>query len=212
MLFRVGLTGGIGSGKTQVANWLGEFGATIVDTDAIAHALTSPNGLAIDPIRTVFGDQAIDAQGAMDRTYMRGLVFEDPDQRHRLEGILHPLIGREVESQAAAATGHYVVFVVPLLVESGRWIDRLDRVCVVDCDEQTQISRVQARSGLPEDRIKQIMAAQATRPERLAAAHHVIHNGAEVSMADLRSQVLVLHQQWCNLLGCRSNASDDNPS
>lgn len=212
MLLRIGLTGGIGSGKTQVANWLRDFGATIVDTDVIAHALTAPDGLAIDPIRTAFGDQAINGQGALDRDYMRRLVFENPVERQRLESILHPLIGHEVQLQAAAATGHYVVFVVPLLVESGRWLNRLDRVCVVDCDEQTQVTRVQARSGLSLERIHQILAAQATRPERLAAAHDVIDNSADISMEQLQSQVLVLHQQWCNLAGCQSNASDDNPS
>lgn len=211
-MFKLGLTGGIGSGKTAVAQHLSELGATVVDTDAIAHALTAPEGTAIDPIRTAFGDQAIGSDGAMDRTFMRDLVFREPTQRQRLEGILHPLIGAEVERQAALARGRYLVFVVPLLVESGRWIDRLDRVCVVDCDRQTQLARVQARSGLSQQRIEQIMAAQATREQRLAKADDVIDNGAGISLVELRDQVLVLHEQWCNLAGWQPLASDDNPS
>lgn len=200
-MFKLGLTGGIGSGKSKVADMLAELGATVIDTDAIAHELTAANGGAIAPIRVAFGERAIAATGALDRDYMRALVFDDPGQRTRLESILHPMIAQEVQHQADQASGCYVVFVVPLLVESGRWTDRLDRVCVVDCERQTQIERVQARSGLSLERIEQIMDAQASRQQRLAAADDVIDNGVRISLGELKAQVLGLHQRWCNLAG-----------
>lgn len=200
-MFKLGLTGGIGSGKTKVADMLARLGAAVIDTDAIAHSLTAPGGQAIEPVRAAFGERAIAATGALDRDYMRTRVFDDPGERLRLEAIMHPLIANEVERLAAEAQGLYVVFVVPLLVESGRWADRLDRVCVVDCDRQTQIERVQARSGLSTERIEQILAAQASRQKRLAAADDVIDNGAHISLSQLNSQVLGLHQRWCNLAG-----------
>jgi dephospho-CoA kinase len=130
---------------------------------------------------------------------MRALVFDEPQARARLEGILHPMITQEVERATANAQGCYVVFVVPLLVESGRWRDRVDRICVVDCEPQTQVQRVQQRSRLNKHRIEQIMQAQATRQERLAVADDVIDNGAQTSCEALQTQVLGLHQQWCNL-------------
>jgi dephospho-CoA kinase len=198
-MFKLGLTGGIGSGKTHVANLLASWGATVVDTDLIAHQLTAPGGAAIQAIRECFGQGLIDAQGALDRGQMRDLVFADPQRRVELEGILHPLIGEEVIRQAQAATGMYAVFVVPLLVESGRWRDRIDRLCVVDCEPETQIARVQARSGIPVETIRRIMAAQATRNERLAAADDIVANMDSTSLADLEKQVLVLHKAWCNL-------------
>lgn len=200
-MFKLGLTGGIGSGKTRVADMLAELGATVIDTDVIAHALTGAGGLAIEPIRVAFGEQAIAPTGALDRDYMRARVFDEPNDRKRLEQIIHPLIAQEVEHQAKQAKGCYVVFVVPLLVESGRWVDRLDRVCVVDCEPQTQIERVRARSGLSDERIQQIIAAQASRQQRLAMADDVIDNGALISLGELTSQVLGLHQRWCNLAG-----------
>lgn len=200
-MFKLGLTGGIGSGKTKVADMLAELGATVIDTDVIAHALTAVGGQAIEPVRTAFGEQAISATGAMDRDYMRDRVFNEPSDRKRLEAILHPLIAQEVQRQTSQASGCYVVFVVPLLIESGRWVDRVDRVCVVDCDRQTQIERVQTRSGLSRERIEQIIEAQASREQRLAAADDVLDNGAHISTTELRAQVLGLHQQWCNLTG-----------
>ena len=198
-MLKIGLTGGIGSGKSAVADSLAKLGASIIDTDVIAHALTAPGGAALTPIRAAFGDRAIDPTGALDRDYMRNLVFEQPEQRKQLEGILHPLIAQMVQSQAQSVSGSYVVFVVPLLVESGRWRDRVDRVCVVDCDEATQIKRVQARSGLDIKRIKQILQAQATRQDRLALADDVIDNGSHITLRALESQVLGLHHRWCNL-------------
>lgn len=198
-MFKLGLTGGIGSGKTHVANLLASWGATVIDTDLIAHQLTGPSGAAIDAIRESFGSGVIDPQGALDRARMRELVFSDPARRVELEGILHPLIAKEVLRQAHEASGIYSVFVVPLLIESGRWRDRIDRLCVVDCEEETQIARVQARSGIPIETIRKIMAAQVTRAERLSAADDIITNMATTTLTDLEKQVLVLHKGWCNL-------------
>jgi len=197
--FKLGLTGGIGSGKTQVANLLGGWGASVIDTDLIAHSLTAPGGRAIDPIRQAFGADVIAPSGALNRARMRELVFTDPARRVELEAILHPLIADTVRQEAELAQGLYIVFVVPLLVESGRWRQKIDRLCVVDCDQGTQIQRVQARSGIELATIQNILAAQATREQRLAVADDVIDNSARVSMADLEKQVLVLHQGWCNL-------------
>lgn len=198
-MFKLGLTGGIGSGKTYVANLLAGWGASVIDTDQIAHALTAPDGSAIAPIRETFGADLIGPDGALDRARMRELVFATPAKRTALEGILHPLIAQEVFAQAQAATGLYAVFVVPLLVESGRWRDRIDRLCVVDCEETTQIERVQARSGIPIDTIRRILAAQATRAQRLAVADDIIVNSANTTLEELEKQVLVLHEGWCNL-------------
>ena len=200
-MLKIGLTGGIGSGKTRVSDILGELGAVIIDTDLIAHQLTAPGGLAIAPIREAFGAAMIDSAGALDRKAMRALVFADSDQRKRLEAIIHPLIAQEVQRQSELRGGIYQVFVVPLLVESGRWVDRVDRVCVVDCDEQTQINRVMARNLISEDTVRQVMAAQATRAQRLAAAHDVVLNDGSTSPEGLRKQVLDLHATWCNLAG-----------
>lgn len=200
-MFKLGLTGGIGSGKTQVANWLGAWGAAVIDTDLIAHGLTAPGGQAIEPITAVFGDTVIDQTGALDRARMRELVFADVNRRKQLESILHPLIAQEVFRQAEQARGLYAVFVVPLLVESGRWLDRIDRLCVVDCEESTQIERVQSRSAMAPATIQRILDAQATREQRLALADDVIDNSKNISMAQLEKQVLVLHKAWCNLAG-----------
>ena len=198
-MFKLGLTGGIGSGKTHVANLLASWGATVIDTDLIAHQLTAPGGAAIEAISRVFGAGLIDESGALDRGRMRELVFADARRRIELEGILHPLIAKEVLRQAHEAKGLYAVFVVPLLIESGRWRERVDRLCVVDCDEETQIARVHARSAIPIETIRRIMAAQASRTERRVAADDIIANMATTSLADLEKQVLVLHKAWCNL-------------
>lgn len=195
-MYKIGLTGGIGSGKTRVADLLAEWGAALIDADAIAHALTVPGGPAMPAITQAFGPQAQRPDGALDRAWMRELVFREPDARARLEGILHPLIGEHTERAAAQAQGEYLVYVVPLLVESGRWRDRVDRICVVDCDPATQISRVQARSGLTIESIRRIMAAQAARATRLAAADDVIVNDGETSAEQLRAQAKALHDRW----------------
>ena len=197
--FTIGLTGGIGSGKTTVANLFGELGASLVDTDAIAHALTAPEGLAIAPIRAHFGDEFIDARGAMDRGRMRHHVFSHPNARHALEAILHPLIRSETLRQAEAATGSYVIFVVPLLVESGTWVGRASRILVVDCPEEEQIARVMQRNGLQRDEVEAIMAAQASRQARLAVADDIIDNGGD--NAALPDQVSALHARYLTLAG-----------
>jgi dephospho-CoA kinase len=201
-MLKIGLTGGIGSGKSHVADILGGLGASIIDTDAIAHALSAPGGSAIEAIKASFGADFITPEGALDRARMREQVFADDQSREQLQAILHPLIASEVQRQAAQAQGLYTVFVVPLLVESGRWVGQVDRVCVVDCDRATQISRVQARNGLSQNQIEGILKAQASREQRLAVAHDVLENHGDVSLEYLRQQVLGLHQQWCNLASC----------
>lgn len=192
---RIGLTGGIGSGKTRVSDRLAQLGASVIDTDVIAHTLTRAGGSAIAPLRDAFGDSVIVA-GALDRAAMRARVFADPQARRLLESILHPLITQQAREQAARAQGPYQVFVVPLLVESGRWHARVDRICVVDCDPDTQIARVQARSGLSAADVRAILAVQATREQRLAVAHDVIDNGAHSTEASLYAQVDALHLRW----------------
>lgn len=195
--FSVGLTGGIGSGKTTVADLFGELGAGIVDTDLIAHQITAPGGKAMAAIERTFGAQYLTAAGSMDRERMRALVFSEPAQKTALEAILHPLIREETEAQAARVTGTYAIFVVPLLVESKTWRQRVDRVLVIDCPEEVQAARVMARSGLAEAQVRAIMAAQAPRAERLAAADDVLDNGGEAEA--LRAKVLQLHALYCKL-------------
>ncbi len=190
----VGLTGGIGSGKSAAAEGFAERGAAVVDTDRIAHALTAPGGAALESIRAAFGDTAISADGGLDRAAMRARVFADEAQRSRLEAILHPMIRAESARQCAAAQAPYVVLVVPLLIESGSWRERCDRLCVVDCPETLQIARVAARSGLPEAQIRAIMAAQASRAQRLANADDVIDNSG--TLAALAPQVEALHRRY----------------
>ncbi len=192
---RIGLTGGIGSGKSTVARRLVERGAVLVDTDAIARALTAPGGAALPAIAQAFGAQAIGADGAMDRDAMRACVFADPAARQRLEAILHPLIGRETEAQAAAAGGATVVFDVPLLVESGRWRERVDRVLVIDCSEDTQVQRVMARNGWPEDAVRRVIAQQARREQRRAVADAVIVNEG-LSLDALHAEVDRVWDAW----------------
>jgi dephospho-CoA kinase len=174
--FSVGLTGGIGSGKSTVADLFAARGASLIDTDLIAHQLTAPGGAAIAQISQAFGSGVLLTNGALDRTKMRERVFANASEKARLEQILHPLIRRACEAQALAASGPYLIFAVPLLVESGTWKDRVDRVLVVDCPEQMQITRVIQRSGLSEAQVRAIMSAQASRAERLAAADDVISN------------------------------------
>jgi dephospho-CoA kinase len=169
----IGLTGGIGSGKTSVANAFAERGASIIDTDAIAHQLTAPGGNAIAAIEAHFGKNMI-IQGAMDRPKMRELIFSDANQKLQLESILHPLIRAEVARQTFAATGTYIIYVVPLLVETGHW--KFSRILVIDCAEEQQIQRVMQRDGLSKNLIQSIINQQATRTQRLAIATDVLQN------------------------------------
>ena len=190
----VGLTGGIGSGKSAAADEFARLGATVVDTDAIAHELTAAGGAALPEIERVFGRDALDASGAMDRPRMRERVFADPAARRMLEELLHPMIREESRRRIQAAPGPYVIHVVPLLVESKDFRDRVHRVLVVDCPEELQVARVRARSALPEAQIRAIMASQAKRAERLAAADDVIDNSG--SLDALRKQVADLHRRY----------------
>lgn len=195
--WRIGLTGGIGSGKSTVASILASLGAAVVDTDGIARELTLPGGAAIEPLRHAFGDEFIDPGGGLDRARMRALAFGDASAKQRLEAILHPLIGRETEARAVMAAAAVTVFDVPLLVESGRWRAIVDRVWVVDCPEAVQVERVTRRSGWREDEVRAVLAKQASRPQRRAAADVVIFNHG-IDLPDLQRQVQAL---WHGLVG-----------
>ncbi len=193
---RIGLTGGIGSGKSTVAALLAAHGAGVVDTDALSRHLTAAGGRAIPALREAFGDTVIDAHGALDRRQMRRLAFDDPAIRHRLEAILHPMIAADTEGEAALLTNSTViVFDVPLLVESPPWRQRVHRVLVVDCSEATQIERVMQRSGWSEASARAVIAAQATRDERRAVADDLIVNDG-ISTAILAEQVTTLWNRW----------------
>jgi dephospho-CoA kinase len=192
--FSVGLTGGIGCGKSTVAELFAARGASIVDTDQIAHSLTAANGAAMPALVAQFGPDYADARGALDRSKMRNLVFSDAAAKAKLEAILHPRIREATLAAAAAATGSYVIFAVPLLVESGGWVERVNRVLVIDCLESLQVSRVMARNGLSEEQVKAIMATQATRAMRLAAADDVIDNNGD--LAALEPQIAQLHDLY----------------
>lgn len=196
---RIGLTGGIGSGKSTVARFLRESGAAIVDTDAISRELTLPGGAAMPAIAQVFGAHFVTADGALDRERMRALAFTDAAAKRKLESILHPLITAEALAQADAATATMVVFDVPLLVESGRWRSRVARVLVIDCSRQTQTSRVLQRPGWTEERIEGALAAQATREARRASADAVLLNDG-IALVTLRNEVRKLAARW----GCET--------
>jgi dephospho-CoA kinase len=194
MPYCIGLTGGIGSGKSRAAAMFGELGADVIDTDAIAHELTQAGGAAMPAITAAFGPAVVADSGGLDRAAMRELVFADPASRARLEGILHPLIGGVTRGRVARSTAPYVLLVVPLLLEKGGFRDLVRRVLVVDCEESLQIDRTMLRSGLTEAAVRAIMAAQIPRQQRLEAVDDIIRNDGDV--AQLRSQVAVLHQQY----------------
>lgn len=196
MVQRIGLTGGIGSGKSTVAGLLVKRGAVLVDTDAIARAIALPGGIAMPALEAAFGPGVIAPDGGLDRAAMRQIVFADAGAKLRLESILHPLIGTETQRQAAAAgEDAVVVFDVPLLVESGRWRAIVDRVLVVDATEETQLQRVIARSGWAPDAVKAVIAQQAPRKARRAAADAVIYNES-LTLAELDAQVWGLWERW----------------
>ncbi len=195
---RLGLTGGVGSGKSTVATLLVQQGASLVDADAISRAATSPQGLAIEAITETFGSAFITPDGALDRDRMRQLVFSDPQAKARLEGIVHPLVGQEIARQAQAAEeagSRCVVFDIPLLVESRHWRTSLDRILVVDCSRDTQITRVTARNGLAREEVEKIVAAQSPRLQRLQAADMILFNDG-ISLAQLGVLVRQIGQQF----------------
>ena len=191
MAARIGLTGGIGSGKSTVLAMLQELGAAAIDADAISRATTAAGGAAIPLIRQGFGPEFVGADGALDRVRMRERAYAHPQARRELEQIIHPLVGAEIARQveaALAAGARCIVFDIPLLVESGRWRPQLDRVLVVDCEPETQVARVTARSGLAAEEVRAIIAAQAPRALRLAAADLVICNEG-LTLQALRNEV-----------------------
>ena len=194
----IGLTGGIGSGKSTVSGLLVAQGAALVDTDAIARALTAPGGAAMPAIGEAFGAQMVGADGALDRDRMRALAFAEPSAKQRLEAILHPLIGeqaRQAADEAASSGARAVVFDVPLLAESAHWRARVDRILVVDCTPDTQIQRVMTRSGWPQETVQRVIQQQAPRGRRRALADAVIFNEA-LSLGALQEEVRSLWQHW----------------
>jgi dephospho-CoA kinase len=192
--FKVGLTGGIGSGKSTVADLFAELGVEVIDADQLAHRLTAPGGEAIEPIRAMFGPEYIEPLGALDRARMRDRIFSDAAAKQALESILHPMIRAETDRRAAQASSEYVILMIPLLVETGDPHARCDRVLVVDCPESLQIERVMARSKLARDAVEAIMAAQVSRAERLSRADDVIDNGG--TLESLRPQIEKLHASY----------------
>lgn len=195
--FKVGLTGGIGSGKSTVAELFSELGVTVIDADQLAHELTAPGGEAIEPIRAMFGPDYVDPLGALDRARMRARIFSDAAAKKALESILHPMIRGETDRRAAQATSEYVILMIPLLVETGDPHARCDRVLVVDCPESLQIERAMARSKLTRHAVEAIMSAQVSRAERLRCADDVIDNGG--TPGHLRPQVEKLHASYRQL-------------
>lgn len=207
----LGLTGGIGSGKSTVASLLAQLGASVIDADALARAATAPGGAAIAAIAQTFGPSLLDANGALDRQAMRALIYADPGARQRLEAIIHPIVMRQSDSlcQVARQAGcPLIVFDLPLLAEAGaRWRSKVDRVLVIDCDRATQIRRVMARNQWPRGQIESVLAAQASRSQRLATADAVIYNGAGISQHALRTQV----ERWAAAFGLMMRAFQGKP-
>lgn len=196
----LGLTGGIGSGKSSVASFLAKRGAWVIDTDLIAHQITAPEGVAIDPIQREFGSEFILPDGSLNRAKMRDYVFKEPESKRKLEAIAHPLIRQETLLQAENGLQNhapYLVFVVPLLLESGAWTENLDHIAVVDCEEEVQIRRVMERSQLGREAVLAIMAHQASRADRLAIADTVIYNQGD--LVSLEIEVDRLHQKMLDL-------------
>jgi len=194
MPFVVGLTGGIGSGKSTASKFFADLGITIIDTDVISKKLTEANGIAISRIREAFGDSSISSVGEVDRVKMRELVFSDKEARITLEKILHPLILNEVRAQIEQVTDSYAIVVVPLLFETDDYHNIVDRTLVVDCDERQQLIRTMERNHLPEEKVKAIMAAQMTRQQRSQKADDIILNDDDID--SLKEQILSLHQKY----------------
>jgi len=210
MSYVVGLTGGIGSGKSVAADHFAHLGAAIIDTDAIAHALTAAHGAALPALTEAFGADILAPDGALDRPAMRRRIFADPGARARLEDILHPMIRAEAFARIrrlATADFPYAVLVVPLLAETGAYGDAVDRVVVVDCPEETQIARVMARNGLSRAEARAILDAQAPRAARLAIAADILENTA--GRAALRARVAALHARYLELARKKAREPDE---
>ena len=198
MKCRVGLTGGIGSGKSTIAGMFADCGVAVIDSDEISHRLTQAAGAAIAPIRATFGDDYIDASGALDRAHMRQLAFSDPAAKRRLEAILHPLIRTQMLAHAQAAdAAPYLLLVIPLLFEAPGYQELVQSTLVVDCEEATQVARARQRSGLDEQSVRAIMATQISRAERLRRADQIIQNDGDLDA--LRQRVKQLHQSYLNI-------------
>jgi dephospho-CoA kinase len=193
--FCIGLTGGIGSGKSTVAQTLVQLGAVLIDSDAIAREIALPGGVAIAPLQTEFGADVLDENGGLNRARMREMAFSDTSVKRRLEAILHPLIGIETERRAAAAGQQVRVFDVPLLVESTRWRSRVNKVLVVDCSNATQTARVTQRSGWSVEMVQAVISQQASREKRRACADAVIFNDG-ISLIQLKGEVTQLWERW----------------
>ncbi len=194
----IGLTGGIGSGKTSSTRFFTAEGVAVIDTDTIAHELTEPQGVAIPNIQKSFGSNFIIADGKLDRKKMRSMIFSDINSRKQLEAILHPLIQTEVMRRIEIASSPYIIIVVPLLLETGSYCEAVTRILVIDCNEECQITRTILRSGLSEQEVRAIMATQKSRQERLNQADDVIVNNADIS--HLQRQVKIQHNKYLSLL------------
>jgi len=209
MPFCVGLTGGIASGKSSAAALFQKLGAAIVDTDVIAHELTRPGAAAMAGIRSAFGPGFVAADGSLERAKMRRLVFNDPDAKAKLEGILHPLIREHARARIIAAQQPYVIVVVPLLIETGAYRDLIQRVVVVDCNEELQVARAMQRSQLGEREVRAILAAQLPRAERLKRADDVIDNSGDIEA--LRRQIEKLHTRYLTLAKTAAHKRNSTP-
>jgi len=198
-MLKIGLTGGIGSGKTSVSDFFAGLGVPVIDTDVIARQLTVHDGTALPAIRAIWGESVMRADGELDRDALRRRIFADPEERRQLESILHPLIRRQVVAALAELDAPYAVVVIPLLVETGNYRELLDRILVVDCPESLQLERVRARSGLSVEEVSAIISAQADRTSRIAAADDVISNDAD--KRSLRDQVAAIDAKYREIAG-----------
>ena len=203
-MFSIGLTGGIGSGKTTVADMFSARGVTVIDADLIAHQITAPGGVAMPLIESAFGPEFVTADGAMDRAKMRARVFTDPAAKAQLEAITHPLIRAESERQRSEARSAYHIVVVPLLIEAGERASKVDRILVVDCPVETQIERVIQRNGFPREQVLAIITRQATREARLAAANDVVVNDSAATLQTLQREVDLLHARYIEMAATES--------